>query len=91
MTRFKQYARSKGIKLYDDYEEMPTRDGLEDVLVLPERAAVLEYYVFYGWTATYIRRDGTTYTADPSREEIAAALNRGNAWWDQVDPDEVSA
>ena len=89
MTRFKEYARSKGIRLECDYECLPYK-GLECVLVLPERAAVLEFYNCYGWTAIYFRSDGSAIVADPSREEIAAALNRGRAWWDQIDPEEVT-
>lgn len=90
MTKFKEYARSKGIRLECDYECMPC-NGLEYVRVLFDRAAILEYYNQYGWVATYIRTDGRVIVADPSREEIAAAINYGRAWWDQTDPEEVTA
>lgn len=90
MTKFKEYARSKGIKLECDYERMPY-NGLEYVRVLPDRAAILKYYNQCGWAASYIRTDGSVIVADPSREEITAAINYGLDWRDQVDPDGVSA
>lgn len=89
MTKFKEYARNKGIPLECDYDTLPY-NGLETVRALPDRGAILSYYNQYGWTAVYVRRDGSIIVADPSREEIAAVINRGLAWWDQVDPEEVT-
>lgn len=80
MNAFKRYARSKGIKLEQDYECLPC-GGLDTVKVDSENATIAEYYYCYGWTYTVIRRDGTIdgfdSRTDLDVDRVAEFLKRG--------------
>lgn len=78
MTRFKAYARSAGVWLDCDFEALPDPSGVECVVALPDRAAVLAYNNRYGWTAVYFHRDGSIDYLDPLPADLKAAYARLN-------------
>lgn len=78
MTRFKEYVRKKGVRLECDFECLPF-NGIETVVVIPERAQVSEYHVSAGWCHIIIGRDGqlsTLYKNDDLYEADIAVFDR---------------
>lgn len=59
MTKFKEYAREKGFLLEVDFQELPTPDGIETVMVIPEKGLICTYHNCYGWMNERINRDGS--------------------------------
>ena len=68
MTRYKEYIRSKGIKLEEDFEYLPF-NGVEAVEPRIDeessRIVVSVYHVSLGWSRTYIDKHGkVTWTCE---------------------------
>lgn len=78
MNRFKEYVRKKGVMLECDFECLPC-DGIEEIVVIPERAQVSTYHVSAGWGHMIAERDGTLnwlYTNDDLYEAGRAVFDR---------------
>lgn len=77
MTKFKDYVRSKGLRLEEDFDCLPC-DGIECVVVVPENARVSYYYVGAGWMHWLFNKYGTIRTfrtADEERNATAMAVH----------------
>lgn len=57
MTKFKEYLRRNGVMLECDYDTLPC-NGIEEIVVIPERAQVSVYHVSAGWCHMVVDRDG---------------------------------
>lgn len=77
MTKFKEYVRKKGVLLECDFDMLPF-DGIEEIIVIPERAQVSAYHVSAGWCHTIVGRDGelsTPYKNDELYEANTAVFD----------------
>lgn len=59
MTKFKEYLRKNGVMLECDYGTLP-HDGIEEIVVIPERAQVSVYHVSAGWCHMVFDRGGNS-------------------------------
>lgn len=59
MTKFKKYVRSKGFQLECDMKCLPF-EGVEEIMVIPEKSLLCIYHNAYGWTNIRFHADGST-------------------------------
>lgn len=78
MTKFKEYLRDKGYTLECDLDYLPC-DGIEKIVVIPERAQLSVYHVSAGWTHVIIGKNGAEkllYTNDDLYDADRAVYDR---------------
>lgn len=63
MNAFKKYVRSKGVMLENDYECLPSPDGIDTVVVHADKAMVATYHYVVGWVYDTFNRDGSVDTS----------------------------
>lgn len=75
MTKFKEYVRSKGFQLESDMERLPF-EGVEEVMVIPEKALLCIYHNAYGWMNIRFHADGSTEELWSNSDLHDAAVSR---------------
>jgi hypothetical protein len=94
MTRFKTYVRGKGTMLECDYRAMGINldeCGTDHIIVFPEQGKILKHHKTSGWCDLTFHRDGRFTVSHATPETVAAAINKGLPWWEQIDLEEVAA
>lgn len=79
MTRFKEWVRTQGVRLEQDYEYLPY-NGIDCVVVVADRAQVSTFHYGAGWMHWIFGRDGgiLPLTRDEENEATRAAVKRLN-------------